>query len=167
MPQLYELSTIFARLQTEIEDGEPEAVTTALAKIDAIADAFDDKAKQIGFLIKNLKAFETAVTAEADAMATRAKATKARIASIKEYLRSNISAAGVKKIECPQFKITLRDNPPRVNILDASQIPAEYMHEPPPPPPPEPDKKKILDDWKQGVVIDGVEITIGNRVEIK
>jgi hypothetical protein len=41
------------------------------------------------------------------------------------------------------------------------------MHEPEPPPPPEPDKKKILDDWKQGVVIDGVEITVGNRVEIK
>jgi hypothetical protein len=114
MPHLYELSTIFASLQAEIEGGEPEAVATALAKIDAIADAFDDKAKQVGFLIKNLQAFDMAVTAEAEAMAARAKATKTRIASIKEYLRSNMSAAGVKKIECPQFKITLRDNPPRV-----------------------------------------------------
>jgi hypothetical protein len=164
MPHLYELSTIFASLQAEIEEGEPEAVATALAKIDTIAGAFDDKAKQVGFLIKNLQAFENAVETEAEAMAARAKATKARVASIKEYLRSNMERTGTKKIECPQFKITLRDNPPKVNIV--GDVPAEYMRQPEPPPP-EPDKKKILEDWKEGVVIDGVEITIGNRVEIK
>jgi hypothetical protein len=162
--KLYELSTIYSHLQAEIEDGEPDAVATALAKIDTIADVFEDKAKQIGFLIKNLQAFETAVEAEAEAMAARAKATKARVASIKEYLRCNMASAGVKKIECSQFKIALRDNPPKVNIV--GQVPAEYMRQPEPPPP-EPDKKKILEDWKQGVVIDGVEVTIGNRVEIK
>jgi Siphovirus Gp157 len=163
--KLYELSTMYSALQADIEEGEPEAIDRALAKIDAIADAFEDKAKQVGFLIKNLQAFETAVEAEAEAMAARAKATKARVASIKEYLRSNMERTGVKKIECPQFKITLRENPPKVTIVGT--VPAEYMKEPTPPPEPEPDKRKIIEDWKQGVVIDGVEITVGNRVEIR
>ena len=51
-------------------------------------------------------------------------------------------------------------------MIDESQIPAEYMVQAPAPPP-APDKKKMIDDWKVGVVIDGVEIVQGNRVEIR
>jgi Siphovirus Gp157 len=166
MAHLYELSTIFAHVQAEIEDSDPEAAQTALAKIDLLADAFEDKAKQVAFVIKNLQAMADAVGAESDRMAERKKAMDNRIAGIKEYLRSNMERAAVTKIECPQFKISLRDNPPKVNIIDEKAIPAEYIKTPEPPLP-YPDKKKIIDDWKQGVVIDGVEITKGNRVEIK
>ena len=162
--KLYELSTIYAHLQTEIEEGEPDAAATALAKIDLIGDAFEEKGKQMGFVIRNMEAFADAVQAEADHMAARAKAAKNRVASVKEYLRSNMTAAGIKKIECPQFKITLIDNPPKVNIV--GEVPLEYTRQPEPPPR-EADKKKILEDWKRGVVIDGVEVTIGNRVAIR
>lgn len=162
--KLYELSTIFAHLQSEIEEGEPDATANAVAKIDLIEGAFEDKAKQIAFIIKNMDAMADAVSHEAEAMAAREKSIKARVASIKEYLRSNMERCNVKKIECPQFKITLVNNPPKVNIIGT--VPQEYMRQPEPPPP-EVDKKKILEDWKQGVVIDGVEITQGNRIQIK
>jgi hypothetical protein len=159
--KLYELSTIYANLQTEIEEDNPEQ---ALAKIGSIEGAFNDKAQQVGFIIKNMEAMADAVSNEAAAMSAREKAIKTRVAAIKEYLRSNMERAGVKSIECPQFKISLVNNPPKVNIVGS--VPEEYLRTPEPPPP-EPDKKKILEDWKQGVVIDGVEITQGNRVQIK
>ncbi len=164
--KLYEISTIFANLQAEIEDGDPDQATHALAKIDAIEGAFTDKAQQIGFVVKNMEAMADAVSKEAEAMAARSKAINGRIASVKEYLRSNMERAAVKTIECPQFKITLKNNPPRVSITDEKVIPAEYMRTPEPPPP-SPDKKKMLEDLKEGVVIDGAELAFGNRVEIK
>jgi hypothetical protein len=163
--KLYELSSTFNRLQEEIESGDDSLVGTALAKIDIIEMAFQDKCQQVAFLIKNMDAMAEAVSKEAEAMSAREKSIKARIATVKEYLRSNMERCAVKSIECPQFKITLKLNPPKVNIV--GDVPAEYLRPPPPPPAPEPDKKKIIDDWKQGVVIEGAEITQGNRVEIK
>jgi hypothetical protein len=166
MAHLYELSTIFAHVLAEIEDGDPEAAGTALAKIDALEGAFNDKAVQVAFVIRNMEAFGFSVQEEADRMAAKAKAVKDRVCVVKEYLRSNMERASVTKIECPQFKISLRNNPPKVNIINEKAIPVEYIKTPEPPLP-YPDKKKIIDDWKQGVVIDGVEIAMGNRVEIK
>lgn len=160
---LYELSAIYAHIQVELEDGEADQ---ALTKIDAIEGAFNDKAQQVAFVIKNMQALADRMQAEADRMAERAKAVENRVASIKEYLRSNMERAAVTKIECPQFKISLRENPPKVTITDEKAIPQEYFRTPEPPPP-SPDKKKILEDWKMGVVIEGIEVVKKNRVEIK
>lgn len=159
---LYELSAIYAQIQAELEEGDP---ATALAKIDFIQEAFDDKARQVGFVIKNMEAMADAIGAEADRMAQRKKAVDRQIASVREYLRTNMERANVHKIDYPHFKIALRKNPPKVTIVDEAAIPQEYMVQPPAPPP-APDKRKILEDWKQGAVVGGIEITIGSRVEI-
>jgi hypothetical protein len=163
---LYELSAIYAHLQSELEDGEPDAIDRAIAKIDAIEGAFNDKAVQVAFVLKNMQAMADAIGEEAERMTARKKAADAKIASIKEYLRTNMVRASVSKIECPHFKIALRDNPPKVNVVDEKAIPIEYMVQAPVPPP-APDKKKIIEDWKQGVVVEGVEITQGSRIEIR
>jgi hypothetical protein len=59
----------------------------------------------------------------------------------------------------------LKPNPPKVYIV--GNVPLEYLKPPPPSPAPEPDKRKILDAWKDGAVIEGAEISQGNRVEIR
>ena len=101
---LYELSTIFAQLQADIEDADPETASTALAKINMIGDAFEDKAKQVGFVIKNMQAMAEAIGKKPTPWPLATKAMDARIASIKEYLRTNMTLAAVSKIECPSVQ---------------------------------------------------------------
>jgi hypothetical protein len=74
--------------------------------------------------------------------------------------------SGITKIECEYFKIAVRDSPPSVLITDPALIPAEYMKIPEPPAP-SPDKKKIIDDLKQGVVIDGVQMQKTQYLQIR
>jgi hypothetical protein len=51
-------------------------------------------------------------------------------------------------------------------VVDSSKLPAEYWRLPPAPEP-QPDKKKIADDIKHGVVIEGVQLVKKPRLEIK
>lgn len=67
---LYELSTIFAGVQAEIEEGDPEAAQNALAKVDLLAEAFEEKAMQVAYVLKNMQAMADAMGAEADRMRT-------------------------------------------------------------------------------------------------
>jgi hypothetical protein len=50
-----------------------------------------------------------------------------------------MEVAGVSKIECPHFLLSIQKNPPSVEVFEPSLVPAEFMKTPEPPPP-APDK---------------------------
>ncbi len=165
--KLYELSTVFSELQRELEDGEPDQVPAALEKVESVNMLFEDKCKEIAGAIRNMEEDAKSIEQAADNMYRRAKAIKARVGAMKEYLRTNMERCKVHRIECTFFKIVLKDNPPKVTVTNEALVPTEYMRQPEPPPK-EVDKKRILEDFrKDGVIPDGVEITQGNHVEIK
>jgi hypothetical protein len=97
-------------------------------------------------------------------MAKRRKALESRAASIRSYLLQNMVRAGVTKIECPLFKLAVRDNPPSV-VIDG-EVPEEFMRQPEPPPPVA-DKKAIGEALKAGREIPGAHLSRGQRLEIK
>jgi hypothetical protein len=107
-----------------------------------------------------------AIRAAAKAMQERAKRLDNRASGIKAYLRIHMSAIGITKISCPYFVISLRKNPPRVEIADERVIPDEFRVWPEPPPP-SIDKKALLDALKRGQDVPGARIAQDERVEIK
>lgn len=164
MTKLYELTQAYTHLESLIDEGMEE--TTLVASLDAIEGAFVDKGKDVAAFIRNLETTAEAIKSAESQMAARRKALENRAASIKNYLLGNMLRTGIEKIECPLFRVTVKNNPPRVVVDDERLIPAEYMRQPEPPPP-MPDKKKMLEDMKQGVVIDGAHMESGKSLLIK
>ena len=159
--RLYELTNEYRRVAELIEqDAAPEDVETALTVITGEMKA---KATNIAMLIEDLDASAEAIRTAEKRMAERRKAVENQADRIRQYLLTSMLGSGITMIECPHFKITVRDTPPAVVVDDETAIPTEYMRQPPA----VPDKKKIMDDLKVGVVIDGVHAEKGKTLQIR
>lgn len=164
MTRLYELTQSYAHLESLIESNEGSE--TLIKSLDAIEGIWNEKAKDVAAFVRNLETTAQAIKEAEGRMAERRKAIENRVEAVKKYLLDNMLFVGIEKIECPLFKISVRNNPPRVVVDDESLIPPEYMVTPEPPKP-YPDKKKIMADIKQGVVIDGVHSEQDKSIVIK
>jgi hypothetical protein len=127
------------------------------------------KAQNYGFVIRNLQATAASIKEAETQMAARRKAIEKRAADLLERLKTGLEIAGVQKLECPHFALTIKKNPPAVEIFEPALIPASFMRmpEPPPPPAPAPDRKAIADAIKGGREVPGALLVQGTRLEIK
>jgi hypothetical protein len=123
------------------------------------------KAQNTAYAIKTLDANADAIEAAAKEMLDRAKALRNRAKHVKDYLLRCMDLAGVKKIECPHFALSLRDNPAAVEVFDEKQVPQDYMREIPARF--EVDKALIKQAIKDGYEVPGAKLTQGKRLEIK
>jgi hypothetical protein len=157
--------------------GEFKEAADKLAELDmdeqTIADTLESlsgdlevKATNTVMLVRNLESAAAQIKEAEKAMAERRKALEKRAERIRQYVMDSMIFAGIQKIECPYFKIALRDNPPAVVVDNAEQIPMAYMADPLPPPP-APDKKLIAQALKDGVDVPGCHLERGQRLEVK
>ena len=151
-----------SRLATE-EDIDPQTLSDTL---EGLVGNFDEKAKSVAMFIGNLEADAEAIANAAKAMQARAKRLTNRAEAVRTYLKINMEACGFTKISCPWFTITLRKNPPRVEVYDEPSIPDAYRVWPEPPPPTI-DKRALLDVLKTGAEVPGARLAQDNRVEIR
>ena len=127
------------------------------------------KAQNYGFVIRNLESTAASIKEAEKQMADRRKAIEKRAAALIERLKTGLEIAGVQKLDCPHFALTIKKNPPSVDVWDERQIPAEFMRTPEPPPPPVavPDKAAIKEAIKAGRDVPGAQMAQGTRLEIK
>lgn len=123
------------------------------------------KAKDVAGFALHLDAMSQAIKDAESKMAHRRKVLENRAKSIRAYIKSCMDTAGITKIECPYFKLQIKNNPPSVFIEDESSIPAEFMRTPEPPPP-APDKKLIGEALKSGISVKGCRLDKGTRLSI-
>lgn len=124
------------------------------------------KAQNVACFIRNLEATAEQIKAAEAQMAARRKALENRAARVKDYLHASMLVAGVEKIECPLFRMSVRSNPPAVEVYQPNLIPAQFMRQPEPPPA-VPDKKAIGEKLKAGQDVPGCRLVHGNRLEIR
>ncbi|HJV72711.1 MAG TPA: siphovirus Gp157 family protein [Noviherbaspirillum sp.] len=124
------------------------------------------KAQNYGFVIRNLQASAAAIKEAEAQMASRRKSIENRASYMLERLKTGMDIAGVSKIECPHFAITIRNNPPSVDVFEPGLIPAEYMKTPEPPPPVV-DKTAIKEAIKAGREVPGAMLAQDKRIDIK
>jgi hypothetical protein len=124
------------------------------------------KAQAVGCFIRNLEATAASIKEAEAQMAARRKALENRAARVKDYLHASMMVAGVEKIECPLFRLAVRNNPPAVEVYQPELIPASFMRQPEPPPPAV-DKKAIAEAMKKGEEVPGCRLTHGSRLEIR
>jgi hypothetical protein len=124
------------------------------------------KAQAVGCFIRNLEATAASIKEAEAQMAARRKALENRAARVKDYLHASMMVAGVEKIECPLFRLAVRNNPPAVEVYQPELIPVAFMRQPEPPPPAV-DKKAIAEALKKGEEVPGCRLTHGSRLEIR
>lgn len=152
-----------------------EMLTNSQDDAQAIADTIEAeslplevKAQNVAYAPKMLEAEADAIEAAAKEMVARAKAKRNRAANIREYLKTCMEVAGVSKIDCPHFAITIKKNPPAVDVWDEKQIPAEFWRTPEPVPPvAAPDKAAIKAAIQAGRDVPGAQLAQGTRLDIK
>lgn len=127
------------------------------------------KAQNYGFVIRNLQATAASIKEAEAQMKERRQSIEKRAANLIEFLKTGMEIARVTKLDTPYFALTVKKNPPAVEVWDEKQIPATYLRtpEPPPPPAPVPDKKAIADALKDGKDVPGALLAQGTRLEIK
>ena len=147
LPALYEIAETYRRALETLGDLDlpDEAVQNTLEGLQGDLQA---KGTNVAAFCLHLEAMSEAIKEAEGKMAHRRKVIANRAENIRAYLKHCMETAGISKIESPQFKLSIKKNPPKTVIDDESLIPAEFMKTPPPPPP-VPDKKAIADFLKK------------------
>jgi hypothetical protein len=163
--KLYEITQQFKEIERldEFDELPAEVMRDTL---DGLVGTFESKATNIAMYVRNLEASADAIESAAQAMKERAARIRRRSESIKAYLLWNFQATGITRVECPEFTVTVRNNPEAVRIADDAELPPEYLVQPPAPPP-RPDKTAIKAALKAGKDVPGCWLEAGQRVEIR
>lgn len=105
------------------------------------------------------------IDAAIERLQAKKKAITNRKAELVEYLRNNMEATGISKIQCPLFSITLVAGRDSVAISDENAIPDEFMRVKTDI---SPDKTAIAKALKEGQEIAGASLQRGqSSIRIK
>lgn len=111
-----------------LADTDDEGLKLAVADtMKGIAGQFEDKAKALVCVVQNMDADLDAIETEIERLKARKKAIQNRQDDLKDWLRMNMEATGIKKIACPLFTITCAEGRETVAVYDEAAIPDEYM----------------------------------------
>lgn len=168
MTALYVLTNTYLALAERLADGDFDAQTIAdTIEASGITDELSVKAQGIEHVARGAEAHNLAIDAEiARLQALKTQRTKVA-AGLRSYLLDNMQRAGIEKIDCPLFSISIRKNPPSVEIIDQLSLPAKYMVTPEPKPPvAAPDKAAIKKAIAAGEDVPGARLVQGVRLNI-
>lgn len=120
-----------------------EGIDNLTDQIVAVVRSSEDDAA----MVSAIKARQEELRGRSERLQARSEAK--RIAALNAMLES-----GRRKLEMPEFTLSVASKPPSVIITDESLIPADYMRTPEPPAP-KPDKKALTAALKDGASVPG------------
>lgn len=124
-----------------------------------------EKGKNVAAVLRNLESDAKQIKEAEQQLSERRKAYEKRAEALKNYLKTNMEVAGISKIECPWFVVTLAKNPESVTVDDESLIPRDYFNEIPATF--QLDKELVKKAIKDGFDLPGVRLTRGTSLRIK
>lgn len=163
---LYQLTESLLSLQELAND--PSIPEEALADtLEGLEGTLAVKAQNIAYVIQNMGATAEAIKLAARKMTDRAERMEEKQRWLKDYVKSCMEASGMTKIECTEFKLSIRKTPVAVEVNDGEQIPDEFWYQPPPPER-QLDKKKLKEylETLPEKAIDGVRLIQRTRLSI-
>ena len=131
--------------------------------MESLDKAIQVKAAGIGIYCGKLDGMVAALDDTIKKLQARKKAFQNRKESLKAYTLEAMKRHDIQKIECPECTISIQENNPSVDDYEPKLIPAEYWKQPKP----VLDKKALLDDLKEGVVIQGARLSQTEGIRIR
>lgn len=162
---LYAIADNFLADIRKMEEADLDDQTFA-DTLEAISGDIEEKAKAVAMFARNLEASAESIKQAEKQMADRRKALENKAEKVRQYILDNMLKTGISKIDCPYFSLSVKKNPPAVDVIQQDMIPMEYF-DIPPMPAPQLNKTRLKDDLKNGVVVDGARLTQGHSLQIK
>jgi len=165
---LFVLSNQYLELARKLSNLDLDAETVAdTIEASGIVDNLTEKATGIEHVARSAEAHNLAIDAEI-ARLQALKAHRVKVAAgLRQYLLDNMQRMGIERIDCPLFQISIRKNPPAVEVFDTINLPAEYLVLPEPKPLiAQPDKAAIKKALQAGKEITGARLVQGVRLNI-
>lgn len=128
MTALYEISKQYQELAALADSGDEDLAIAVRDTMEGIEGEFQEKGKALAMVTLNMDGDLEAIQSQIDRLTERKRILQNRKESLKEYLRTNMEAAGITKITHPLFTITLGKGKPIVVIDEESAIPDEFMN---------------------------------------
>lgn len=150
---LYELTDDYKGLlqMAEDPDCDPEVLADTM---EGLEGAIEDKAEGYAIVMKELEASEQKIKAEVDRLNARRLTISNSIRAMKLRLQTSMIETGKTKFKTDLFSFGIQKNPPAV-VMDEQyleNIPKKYLVQQDP----VIDKKKIKEDLKAGVDLEGI-----------
>lgn len=164
MTALFQLAQEHRALSDKLHDLELDD-QTILDTLEGESTDLIEKGKNVAAVFRNLESDAKQIKEAEQQLAERRKAYEKRAESLKNYLKTNMEIAGIQKIECPWFVITLAQNPEAVTVDDETLIPRDYFKEIP--------SSFVLDKVllkqaiKDGFTVAGAHLSRGTSLRIK
>lgn len=164
---LYTLTSQYRALADQLAGMDLDAQTVAdTIEASGLSDEITAKAQGIEMVARSMEMHTPAIDAEIERLQKLKKHRQALAKGLRDYLLTNMQAMGIERIDAPLFKLSVRNNPPAVEVYEPALIPAAFMRQPEPPPPVA-DKKALAEALKRGDEIPGVRLTHGTRLDIR
>jgi len=107
---------------------DPDLPAIALTDtLEALEGAFNDKAVALVHVLINADSDVNAIDVELKRLQARKQIIQNGQKRLKDYLRENMEACEIKKIDCPLFSITLAAGRSVAVITDESALPDDFV----------------------------------------
>ena len=162
---LYELSVQLAIGQDEIVNDEGVISPELEAELDRLLPAITDRAANLGRWLRNIDGNIEAVESEIARLKKRKEVNDHLKDRLKAYLKDSMEKAGMDKIDTGIMVLAIQKNPPSVELIDETIIPASYKDIIP-----EQyviSKKRILEALKAGEEVKGAVLHQGTHLRLR
>lgn len=133
--KLYEIAEEYRTALDALATDDTTPAEAIADTLEALDGEFHIKARAVALYARELMVTGQAMAAESAKIKARADRLERRAVALRDYLQRHMQAAGVSEIrDCP-IRVKLANNPPRVEILDATRAPPNLMVTPTPPAP--------------------------------
>ena len=162
---LYTIAAEYRSMVERLLDSTDDAQTIN-DTIEAESYPLETKIQQVAYAPKILDYEADMIFLAIKDMQVRAKSMRNKANNIREYIKTSMDVAGITKISCPHFQISIKSNPQSIDIYDLRLIPSEFMRVPDPSDS-FPDKFAIKEAIKAGKKVPGAKLHQSTRIEIK
>lgn len=164
LPVLWELAEEFNDLVALLEDPDADPAEIE-AEMQRVAGDIKRKAHGVATVIGALEGLAGYQKANAERLVAKAKANQAHADRLRSYALACLQAIELDRLETGTHTFVVRQNPGRVEVVDAAAVPSEYQRTVITT---TVDKKAIMDSYKQdGELVPGTEIVKSSRLEIR
>jgi len=164
LPTLWSLGEEFVQLVVLLEDPESDPAEVE-AEMQRVAGDITRKAHGVATVIGALESLAAFQKANADRLAAKAKANQSHADRLRSYALSCLQALELDRLETGTHTFVVRQNPGRVEVVDASAVPSEFQRTVITT---TVDKKAVMDVYKQdGELVPGTEIVKSSRLELR
>ena len=163
--KLYEISKeMYEAIERYNSVTSDEDLAAVEKDLEAIQLAFNEKILSVGYFIRNLDADINAIENELKRLSAMREKVRKQRDWLKSYMFAHMKATQTEKVESSTIKMSIRKDPPSVVVTNIDEVPEEYKRKI------EEtviDKRKILEDWKEGVGVAGTTVEQKERLDIR